>query len=128
MRGYPKKKERKNQTGELTFLNEFESLGNVALVAHKEEAALRRCFLVLLLARGNFRTERDALTHNAMNFGAPQVRPRIGLADVCGERAAFLAVRIKAKVVVPRDICPEFWVVPDRGDIDGCAYRGYQNI
>ena len=111
----------------LTTLQKFEALGNVALVAHKEEAALRQRFFLLLLVRGNFGTESDALTHNAMGFGTPEVGARIGLADVCREWAAFLAIRIKAKVVVSRDICPELWVILERSDIDGCAYPGYQN-
>lgn len=109
----------------LTTLEKFESLGNVALVAHKEKTPLRRCLFLLLLARGDFGTERDALPQNAMDFGAGEIGTRIGLANMCCERAAFLAVRVKAKVIVTRNICPEFGVILERGDIDGCPFPNY---
>lgn len=57
-----------------------------------------------------------------MGFGAAEVGTRVGLAYVCCERAAFLTVRIEAKLIVAGNICPEFGVVLERGEIDGCAY------
>ena len=107
-------------------MKKFEPIGNVALVADEEKTPLRQCLSLLLFARGHFGTERDTLPQNAMGFGGWEVGPGIGLANVCCERAAFLAVRIKAKVIVTRNICPEFRIILERGDIDGCAYPNYQ--
>lgn len=55
--------------GELTFLNEFEAVGEVTLVAHEKETARRACLVGGLFRCGNFGTESNALTYNAPRFG-----------------------------------------------------------
>lgn len=105
-------------------MNEFEAFGDVALVAHEKKSAWRACLLGGLFLSVKFGTERDALTYNATRIGSlwREISARIGLADVSCERAAFLTIRIEFKVVVPRGIPPEGWIVFEGSEIDGRAY------
>ena len=94
----------------LTFLLELEAVGDATLVANEQEAASLLSSVGSLLCGGDFWTELNSATNNALRLdrdcwglGTLEIIPRVGLANMGGEWALELRVNLSCKfeVVVP---------------------------
>ncbi len=89
---------------ELTLLDEFKAISDVALVGYEEEATIVQSLVRGSLLGGDFGSELNAMANDTMGFGScrANVGPRSGLAGMRCVWTSFLRQRVIAEVVIPR--------------------------
>ena len=109
----------------LTLLDEVEAVVQIALEAGKQESALLFGLIVVTLMIGDFGSELDPATKDAVLVDVAltaKVVAGVGLAGMSGEWAASLTHVVREgelEVVVPVGILAQFRVVLEGGDVDG---------
>lgn len=107
-----------------TLLHELKPICDATRIAHKEQTAIRVRLGLPAFQLGDFWAVRDAAADDAMDRGGGivvlEISTRVGLPDVCGERAAGLVIyfSLEAEVVVPLQVCTECRVILERSEID----------
>ena len=119
------------ENGELTVLDELESVDDVALVCGEKETAAVDCLAGRVLGRGDFGAELDAAADDTAVRGGCfdwwvfEIGSGVGLTGMCCERASVLGCLIVREVVT--EIVVLFLVTRDSivvscgCEIDGCS-------
>lgn len=126
-----------------TSLNELEPCIDAALVGDEKKTSAMFRSLLLFLSSGDFRTECNASAHDSVVVDIDskffQIRTRVRLANVGGERTEFLEVPFRREVEIispavceqqlasfhglrlPQDVVGQIWVVEEWGQVNGCS-------